>query len=413
MSETAQSAALPCYPGFVTPEIAGTGGTIRDHDADFCVEELPLYRPTGEGQHTLFLIEKEGIDTRRAVRDISRVLHTSPRNVGTAGLKDAHAITRQWLSVEGVAPERLFSLDLPHIKVLEAARHRNRLKIGHLKGNRFSIRIRNVEPAALQTAEQVMQILAAKGVQNGFGPQRFGLRGKSHLLGSASIRQDWDAFYHHFLGAPSEDDEPAEKQARSAFDAGDIETALTTWPYRGGEETQALQAWAHGTKPQAIYANLPLSLRRLFAAAYQAHLFNLLLAQRLDEMGTLLDGDLAIKHENGAFFLVEDAAAEQPRADALEISPSAPLYGFKVRLAHGVPGDHEHELMRREGLDEDIWRVGHGVRMPGERRPLRVPLMEEPRVFWDEGIMVQFALPPGAYATNIVREITKEESPGD
>ncbi len=119
-------------------------------------------------------------------------------------------------------------------------------------------------------------------------------------------------------------------------------------------------------------------------------------------------GDLAIKHTNQAFFLVEDVLAEQPRADRLEVSPSAPLYGYKVRLAQGEPGAREKELLAEHGLTLEDWRMGEGLSTEGARRPLRVPITDV-AVCETEGLVLRFTLPPGAYATNVIGEVTKTE----
>ncbi|MHC4861861.1 MAG: tRNA pseudouridine(13) synthase TruD, partial [Planctomycetota bacterium] len=157
---------------------------------------------------------------------------------------------------------------------------------------------------------------------------------------------------------------------------------------------------------------VPKGVARLHVSAYQSWLFNRLTADRIPDLGTLLEGDLAFLHDRGAVFLVEDPAAEQPRADALEISPSAPLFGKKVVLAEDEPGRRERALLEEEKLDPEDFRLP-GMRFNGERRPLRVPI-EEPRVRpeGDDAILVSFSLPRGSYATTVLREVMKEDDPG-
>ena len=126
---------------YLTADVPAVPGTLKRSYEDFVVEEVPLYEPEGEGDHVFFTIEKAGLTTHKAVADIARALGVRPRDIGLAGLKDAHAVTRQTLSVEHVDPERILALELPRIRVLSARRHRRKLRVGHLAGNRFTIRL--------------------------------------------------------------------------------------------------------------------------------------------------------------------------------------------------------------------------------------------------------------------------------
>jgi len=396
-------------PGLLTEELPGTGGRCRAEPEDFCVEEIPLYGPTGEGQHTLFEIEKRGIDTLHAIGQLARALDVPPNRIASAGLKDAQAVTRQHLSVEGVSPDRVRAVRLPRVRVLWAQRHRNRLKVGHLRGNRFRIRLRGVVTDALNRAEAIAEVLRRRGLPNGFGPQRFGARLTTHLLGRALILGDWDEFLRVYLGSPRSQDQAKERSARLAYDRGDLVQALTLWPGGAARERAILQALSRGEPPRRAVLRIPRRLRRLFVAGYQAYLFNRVLDARLGSLDLLRAGDLAVKHDNGAFFLVECPELEQPRADRLEISPSGPLYGYKVRLAAGVVGETERALLDEEGLRCEDWRVGHGVRLKGARRPFRVPIDDLELWADDHDLVLHFTLPSGAYATNLLREVMKAE----
>ena len=393
-------------PRYLTSELPGVGGATRVALEDFLVEELPLYGPSGSGQHTLFAIEKRGIATPEAIARLAAALRLPPRAFSSAGLKDARAIARQTLSVEGATPEQVRAVDVPDVRILWAERHRNRLKIGHLRGNRFTIRIRGVGPEAIEPATAILAVLQRRGVPNGFGYQRFGARWNSHLLGQAILRGDLGEFWHIYLGSPDAFDPPEGQEARQRFDAGDYAGALACWRARGSAEYRALGALAGGRGPQVAYDQVPHNLKELFLSAHQSFLYNRLLEVRLETLDRLENGDLAIKHDNGAFFRVEDADLEQPRADRLEISPSGPLYGYRGRLAEGRPGEREHALLSQEGLTLESWHLPGGLRVMGGRRPLRVPLGDV-QVRYDGGLVLEFALPAGAYASNVVAEVTK------
>ena len=378
----------------------GIGGRLREAPEDFEVEEVPLYLPTGHGEHTLFAIEKRGIPTAAAIQRLAGVTGVSASRFSSAGLKDAQAVARQTLSVHGVAPEQLRDLELDGVKVLWAERHRNRLKIGHLAANRFRIRIRGVEREALSRAEATMDELVQCGVPNGFGYQRFGATGQNHELGRLLVTGDVDGFLACYLGEVEGD--LASAEARSLFARGDWEAALGAWPRHLAIERRVLQRLISTGRADDAMRALPRGLRRFLISAYQAYLFNCLLAARMPSIGVLERGDLAIKHVNGAFFEVQDPVKEQPRADALEISPSGPLYGPKVRLGRGEPGARERALLADEGIE----LVRFGSLSPGGRRPFRAPL-KDVGVAWDDGVVVRFELPPGSFATSVLREITK------
>src|ERR1700677_2742939 len=127
-------------------------GVIKSTPDDFVVEELPLYAPSGEGDHLYLRFTKRNLPTDVAVRMIARALAVDTRDVGVAGLKDKVGVTTQTISVplgrDAAALEaRVASLALEGIVVHEARRHTNKLRTGHLAGNRFTIVIRNVEEA--------------------------------------------------------------------------------------------------------------------------------------------------------------------------------------------------------------------------------------------------------------------------
>ncbi len=132
------------------------------------------------------------------------------------------------------------------------------------------------------------------------------------------------------------------------------------------------------------------------------------LEQRLPDLAQLADGDIAFKHENGACFRVESAATEQPRAEQFAISPTAPLFGYKVMLASGQPGEQEQALLSASGLTIAGWQLGTGLAMPGERRPLRVPILC-PTISKSAAsqLTISFSLPKGSYATSVLHELIK------
>ncbi len=392
---------------YLTADLPGIGGRLKEQVQDFIVEELPLYAPAGEGEHTFFEIQKTGISTFQAVREIARALGVPPRRIGYAGLKDAQAITRQTLSVEGVPPSAVLALDLPAIQILWAERHRNKLKIGHLRGNRFTIRVRGVDESALEASRAIMDVLRRRGVPNRYGEQRFGQRGDSADLGRAVVRRDPEDFIKRFLGRPHPNESEQAQEARTRFEAGQWAAALAIWPANMADERHALEALIHSGGDYGLaYNAVPKRLKIFLLSAYQSLLFNRVLDARLQTLDRVFVGDLAMKHPGRSIFRVEDATREQPRADRFEISPTGPLFGYRMMQAEGRQGELEREILAQEGLTLEDFRVGGGIKARGERRALRFPI-HEPEIWFDEGLMFRFWLPRGCYATTVMAEIIK------
>src|SRR5687768_12862031 len=146
---------------FLTADAPGIGGVLRTSDADFVVDEVPAYLPSGVGEHVFARIEKRGLTTPQAVAAIARALGVRDRDVGVAGMKDRHAVTTQWISLPPpVTPEAALAFEHDAIRVLEAARHPHKLRTGHLRSNAFRLRIRDVGPDAAAHARAILERLA-------------------------------------------------------------------------------------------------------------------------------------------------------------------------------------------------------------------------------------------------------------
>lgn len=340
---------------YLTHELPGIGGTLRTEAEDFIVDEVPAYEPMGTGEHVYVRVEKRNIATLELIKQIAQQLHISRRDIGSAGLKDAHAVARQTLSVHGVSEAEVEALDLDNARVLWVKRHRNKLKAGHLRGNRFTIRIRDVVSDASTRAAAILDALAVYGVPNAYGPQRFGNRGDNHILGYYLLTQN--------------------------------EAGLSSRGIR----------------------RLSPRIERLFISAFQSALFNQLLAHRMQEetMHTVILGDVARKEDTGGIFVVEDVAAEAPRAAAWEISATGPIYGYKLMKAQAQAGELESRILAQAGLDLEDFRV---VKARGLRRPLRYN--PEGATFESDGngnLVVSFFAPKGSYATVLLAELMKSE----
>lgn len=391
---------------YLTAKLPGIGGQLKVKPEDFFVEEIPLYPPAGEGQHVYAVIEKRRLATPAAAKQIARALNISPGAISYAGLKDAQAVTRQTISIDNVDPAAVKALNLPNIKILEVSRHHNKLRTGHLAGNRFIIRVRDVDPTVTPQAKAILEALCRQGVPNFFGEQRFGNRGNTGRLGELLIRGNAAEFVAEFLGRPQPHEAPHIQAARQLIDEGQWAEALACWPRQLADERWVLEAIVKSNgQPNVAFSALNKKLKGFFVSAFQAELFNALLVNRLDRLGQLENGDVAYIHGKGAAFIVEDAALEQPRADIFEISPSGPLFGPKTLLAQGQPGQREQAMLAGYSLLPDDFNVP-GLKIRGARRPYRFKLTQV-KVWWDDGLMVAFELEPGAYATTVMAEVMK------
>lgn len=323
-------------------------------------------------------MRKRNLTTIEAINQIARVLQIKARNIGYAGLKDKRAITTQVLSVEGITPEQVLQIELPRIEVLWAERHDHKLRVGHLRGNRFEITLCEAPSNALPAVRDEMKRLETEGVPNRFGTQRFGNKQDSHLIGKALLKNEWMDALGYVLTDGTAQNGHLRKRVEREIEQGSMEKAVVCIPHR---------------------------LRKLYLSAYQAYLFNCIVDKRLPNLGKLYDGDIAIKHSNGAPFLVENAKIEQSRADAFEISPSGPIFGYKMRQPTGIVQEIELGLLASEGVERTAFRRVAGIQLPGTRRPLRVQMEVHQVVAVDRGIHLCFSLPAGSYATVVLDEI--------
>ena len=393
---------------YLTADIPGTGGIIKEFPEDFIVTEIPSYEPSGSGEHLYLTFEKRGITTLEAIRRIAGRLKISDRDVGYAGMKDAVGVTRQAISLQGTKIHDALALQLEGITILSAIRHTNKLKPGHLKGNRFQITIRSVACTAAASAAAVLEVLQRRGVPNYFGYQRYGAQGNSHLIGAAMLCRDWRKAVDCLIGEPDAVRDAEWRSAISAYQKGDLVEALHRMPRYCRTERDVLQRLA--SQPDAwekAFSIIHPRLKKLYLSAFQSYLFDKVVERRLANLDQVMEGDLAWKHVNGACFLVEAVEAEEPRAESFEISASGPMFGSRMKQPAGAVLVMEERILKDEGVRCVVFDLGSGLRIEGERRPLRVPLDNPAYHVEDDILILEFSLPKGSYATSVVREITK------
>lgn len=408
---------------YLTEGIDGTGGTLKERPDDFMVEELPLYQPAGEGEHLYLMVEKRGLTAMQMIGIIARHFDVPRRAIGYAGLKDKQAITRQVISVHlpGKKPEDIPMLQHPRIAVLWADLHTNKLRRGHLAGNRFSIRVRNVKPTDARTALRVLRELEAKGLPDRVGEQRFGFLANNHLIGRALYKRDLQSAADLLL-SPSPRSPAAQAEARDLYAAGDLEQAHAVTPRHLTTERTVLAALAKGATPEQAFAKVDRGVLGYYYSAFQSAVFNAVLDRRVEDgtLATLQPGDIAMHHESRNTFAVDDDTIVKPetaeRLAMLEISPTGPMWGTSMPRASGKTDEAEVEALAAVGMSPADFENAPPLDAEmtgGTRRPLRVPVrsIDVEGGVDDHGpyIRCAFDLPRGAFATAVMAEIMKPD----
>jgi tRNA pseudouridine13 synthase len=338
----------------LTRDLPGTAGLHKATPEDFIVDELPAYAPSGEGTHTFVRIEKRGLTTADAITRLARALGVDQRDVGSAGQKDRQALTRQWLSLPNVDPQRALDLTLDGVRVIEAARHGHKLRTGHLAGNRFTLTLRGCVPDAVARAQRILDALVAHGLANYFGQQRFGARGDNAARGKQLLAAD-----------------------------------------KSGPRVSPNE-------------------RRMLVSAYQSELFNRYLDARIADglVSRPIVGDVLKKTDTGGLFTVDEAALADAtaRADARAVVVTGPMFGHKMMAPPaGTPSAaREESLLAAEAIGPESFKI-LGRLAEGTRRPLLVPVGEAAVRAGDapDAIVLSFTLPSGSYATVLLAEVTK------
>lgn len=338
----------------MTSALAPTGGLAKVSPEDFLVEELPAYRPSGAGEHLYLFVEKRELSTSAAAKLLASALGVDEREVGYAGQKDRRAVTRQWMSVH--TPKDAPALDDARIKIVEASRHTNKLKLGHLAGNRFVVTVRETLPDAVAPAQAVLDALAQVGLANFYGAQRFGRRGDNASLGAA------------LLGL--------------------------------------------GEHPELARAKHDRFLKRLAVSALQSELFNRCLTERLADglWDEVLAGDVLRKRASGGVFVSTDAAVDRERVRTGELDITGPMPGHRERpAAQGEAFEREERVLAQAGVPRAAFAAAKGE-AEGARRPFRVPLVNgSVREVGLDALELAFDLPAGSYATRVLAEVTKAD----
>ena len=342
---------VPAVPPLGFEAFPLVGGVLGPDVSHFVVEEIPAYEACGRGEHLYLWVEKVGLNTADVERRIAKALGVHPRDVGYAGMKDRHAITTQWFSA--LSKHSGEGIDLgTDARVLSTSRHENKLRTGHLRGNRFRITLVSVPDGGYERAMSLVQAIRTQGLGNYFGAQRFGRQGRN-------------------LG-----------QALSALAS----------PHLGGKKGHR----AHFSQ-------------KFDASVVQAEIFNRYVTLRQAQPDKLIAGEVVRLEGSSRCFVVESPEQEMPRLEAGDIQLTGPMIGPKMVQPRGAAAELEALAADALGLSEAM-RATLSDDAPGTRRDL---LVRPADISVEPGgpgeLTLSFSLPAGGYATQILREFCRDE----
>ncbi len=341
--------ALP----YSTPLELSIGGMIKEECEHFRVDEIPLYEPEGLGQHIYLLIRKTNLNTTDIVKSLCELFKITDKDIGYAGLKDKRAITTQWFSLSLGATADIaevckeISSSLENVEILKSSKHLNKLKIGHLIANRFTVTISNTTKDSFQNAEKILELINQNGLPNFYGEQRFGSKGdnadigREVLTGKKKVKKHW--------------------------------------------------------------------LKKMYISAYQSELFNSWLTNRISDglFNELIPGDLLQKSEGGRSFPFDTNKDHLQEFKRGEISYTGPIFGSKVTGPTLKAAEREELIFSKDEVTlEDLKKMKvQGTRRSAKVFPQSIEIEKE-----DQNIILSFTLPAGSYATILLREFTKSLS---
>lgn len=336
---------------------------FKQNKDDFVVTELPLYDFSGEGEHLILKIRKKDLATWDAIEILAKFLNCSSRDFGYAGLKDKNAMTVQSISIHRKYEEALKSFNHDNLKILETTYHNNKIKIGHLKGNKFFIRLKRVGSIEKRKIEEALGQIVHNGIPNYFGYQRFGIEGDNYKKGKDIID-----------GKLKEKRRNLKQMYINAYQS----YLFNSWLSKRIEISKLVAAF----EPKEIYQKLNLPLDVVKQMKKQKHPFK------------LITGDLLSHYPFGKIFTIENLEEESQKFNERDRVPTGLLSGKKVKNSVDLAYEIEKEFEAHTGED--------GARRFAWIFPEDISSNYKEDKNWME---LQFYLPKGCYATEVIAEI--------
>ncbi|MFH1520492.1 MAG: tRNA pseudouridine(13) synthase TruD [Candidatus Micrarchaeota archaeon] len=390
-------------------KIPGIGGTIKTTPGDFLVEEIGLDGTvfelnrkfskdnarveSGGGKYIHFILQKNNWSTSSAISEISRRLQISQNRFNTAGIKDKTAISVQLASVFGVPIEKVEEIKIKDISINGAWTAANRVRIGDLLGNRFTIRVRDCIQDSTDRSEAIMVELNKK-FPNYYGEQRFGsTRKNTHLVGEKILQKKLeDAVFMFLCDGDGEINSDSIKARKNLKETRNFSQALKEYPNHLRLERSMI---AYLERHPENYLNalrcLPRNILLLFVHAFQSHIFNILLSERIQ------DGESELELEEGEYYCGETRGF--PDIDKAEAEGwiTGKLIGYTTPT-----NTREKELLEKFSMSKENFKLKEipEVASKGTYRTILSPLKD----FSYQNETFRFSLGSGSYATVALRE---------
>ena len=340
---------------------------FKQSPRDFVVEEIPLYEFSGEGEHLILFARKKGLSTIEMIERIARYLGIKNKEIGYAGLKDKHAMTKQYISLHRKYEEAMEGFNFDGIKILSKTYHNNKIRIGHLKANRFYIKLKKVNPTSAAKIDEILKNIDKQGVPNFFGYQRFGSDGNNHIFGEKLAK-----------GEARERNPRVKKLLINAYQSH----LFNLWLSRRLEINSLVNSFEANELESLL--NMPKDEIEKMKA--QSHPFK------------LISGDIMEHYPHGRLFDYEGAEDDLKRFNKRDISVTGLLPGKKARLAtveaRAVEKDYDDDI-NADGARRYAWVYPSDI----EGRFNQVEAQYE----------LNFTLPKGSYATVLIEEIAKRK----
>tara|TARA_B100001063_G_scaffold207241_1_gene203011 strand:- start:1196 stop:2260 length:1065 start_codon:yes stop_codon:yes gene_type:complete len=336
---------------------------FKQNKDDFVVTEIPLYEFSGEGEHLILKIRKKDLATWDALEIIAKFVGCKSRDIGYAGLKDKNAMTVQTISIHKQYEEKLKTFNHPNIKILETTYHNNKIKVGHLKGNKFFIRLKRVNVLDSRKIEAALGSIVTLGMPNYFGFQRFGIEGDNYKKGKAIIE-----------GTLKEKRRNLKQMYINAYQS----YLFNSWLSKRIEISKLIDAF----EPKEIYEKLNLPLDLVKRMKKQEHPLK------------IMTGDLLSHYPFGKIFTIEDLETESEKFYNRDRVPTGLLSGKRVKNSVDLAYKIEKEYEAPTGED--------GARRFAWIFPEEVESNYKEDKNWME---LKFTLPKGCYATELIAEI--------
>ena len=426
----------------------GVGGAIKQSVEDFIVEEILVdgskasidgvvsNRVIGSSaqrqRYLLCLLVKRNWDTFIATKNVAKSLGVDQGMVQLAGIKDAKAITAQYITIENASIEDVAKIDVKDVKVTPIGYVREMMSLFYLLGNNFIITIKKTEAPESVVHERIGQAIKEisdiGGTPNFFGHQRFGTtRPITHLIGKALTQGRFEEAAMLYLGNPSAYEHPASRIARQQVqETHDFKRASENFPKQLRFERLMLNHLAE--KPTdfvGAFQCLPPKLQALFVQAHQSYLFNLFLSGRMKRglpLNEVVIGDFAVGVERSGLPLtiidkvvtVENLDQINSAVKAGKMRVALPIFGMRQKLSAGVMGQIEREVLAAEGIGDGPIRLNELSRVGGKGglRTVTAPVRDfKVLESSDDSVKVCFKLLRGCYATVLLREMIKPADP--